>query len=352
MRVVNELGTFSWLLLREEDPYGNFVEIRLPQRRLPIAFGPPLRAGSAHPRARRVGRQSPHGTGLALSRHNAPRGSGRASQRARREHPSHRPHPEDRRLHRGQHPVELPARLHDEHRHREVATSDIQPRSAPRDHHVQLLVGSSARCAFRGDGRAPRRCGRPLLHGGDRTGTAGRSTTSARRSRARCRPPGTAPASKFVDIDGDGTTDAIYHAAGIGTTSTHILWEESRLQGRSATGLGDWTFPALGGSSASSMEGTTGLPYFPLNGSFLRDDFTDGALRDLVDVDGDGDLDGISLSFGLAPWRGAHFAGWLPPSHAPAPHPWDEMPDQNPHELGASRGCDPLRCQRALADRR
>jgi len=128
--------------------------------------------------------------------------------------------------------------------------------------------------------------------------------------------PGFRAGTKFIDIDGNGTTDAIYHAAGIGTTATHVLWAESSLQSPSPNGLGTWTLPTLGASAEGSTQPATGLPYFPLFGSWDRADFTSAAMQDLVDLDGDGDPDGIALplSVDVRPGVGV---GLLDP---PAPH--------------------------------
>ncbi len=105
---------------------------------------------------------------------------------------------------------------------------------------------------------------------------------------------------KFIDVDGNGTTDAIYHAAGIGTTSTHVLWEDSSFQMPSGPGQPlQWTPAPTGDPNPMSVQPTTGLPYFPINGSWYRPDFAYAALRDLADLDGDGDADGIALPFDL-----------------------------------------------------
>jgi hypothetical protein len=106
-------------------------------------------------------------------------------------------------------------------------------------------------------------------------------------------------AVKFIDVDGNGTTDAIYHASGIGTTETHLLWEDSSLQSPTTTGLGAWSVPPLGDPSTPSNQPTTGLPYFPFFGAWNRSDFATAAVHDLVDLDGDGDADAIALPFTL-----------------------------------------------------
>lgn len=107
--------------------------------------------------------------------------------------------------------------------------------------------------------------------------------------------PGFRSGTKFLDVDGNGTTDAIYHAAGIGTTGTHILWEESALQSPSSSALGAWFPPALGNPTAPSSQPDTGLPYFPLNGDWNRADFATATVQEIADLDGDGDADAVSL---------------------------------------------------------
>lgn len=128
--------------------------------------------------------------------------------------------------------------------------------------------------------------------------------------------PGFRAGTKFIDIDGNGTTDAIYHAAGIGTTATHLLWEESSLQSPSPSGLGAWVLPTMGTGTEGATQPDTSLPYFPMFGSWDRADFTSAAMQDLVDLDGDGDPDGVALpvSIDVKPGVGV---GLLDP---PAPH--------------------------------
>jgi hypothetical protein len=121
------------------------------------------------------------------------------------------------------------------------------------------------------------------------------------------------PGTKFIDVDGNGTTDAIYHAAGIGTLATHVLWEESALQAPSSTGLGAWSTPPRTGATQAN----TGLAFFPLNDALFSGRWTDpgfgsSVVQDLVDLDGDGDADTVSLPLGLrvAPGPGV---GLIPP---------------------------------------
>jgi RHS repeat-associated protein len=136
--------------------------------------------------------------------------------------------------------------------------------------------------------------------------------------------------TKFIDIDGNGTTDAIYHGAGIGTTATHLIWEESSLQVASPTGLGSWIPPALGSLSPGATQPNTGLPYFPRatqsNSYWNRSDFGVAALHDITDMDGDGDADGVALPISVDVVAGAG-AGLLSP---PPPHYEQYIPGQMP----------------------
>lgn len=106
-------------------------------------------------------------------------------------------------------------------------------------------------------------------------------------------------AVKFIDVDGNGTTDAIYHASGIGTTETHVLWDDSVLQSPSASGIGAWNVAPAGDGSIGAVQPTTGLPAFPFGGNWNRSDFATSALHDLVDLDGDGDADALAFPFTL-----------------------------------------------------
>ena len=128
--------------------------------------------------------------------------------------------------------------------------------------------------------------------------------------------PGFRAGTKFIDLDGNGTTDSVYHAGGIGTTATHLLWEESSLQAPSFGVLGGWSVPALGGSAEGSLQPGTGLPYFPRFGSWDRSDFSSATIQDLVDLDGDGDADGVALPMSVKVRPGSG-VGFFDP---PAPH--------------------------------
>lgn len=122
---------------------------------------------------------------------------------------------------------------------------------------------------------------------------------------------------KLIDVDGNGTTDAIYHAPGIGTTSTHVLWGFSYLQEPSATTLGAWVAPSVPvyDPFAPMAQPGTGLPYFPYNGDWTHPDFAGSMLHDLVDLDGDGDSDGVALALNLDVVPGKNVALATPPPH-------------------------------------
>jgi len=132
--------------------------------------------------------------------------------------------------------------------------------------------------------------------------------------------PGFRSGLKLVDIDGNGTTDAVYLASGVGNTESHILWTESAFQAPSASGLGTWTAPLLGNPNAPSNQPQTGLPFFPIltdnNWAPLwnRVDFGPAGLRDLVDLDGDGDADGIALPFNAGVRAGVGVGIYNPPA--------------------------------------
>ena len=132
--------------------------------------------------------------------------------------------------------------------------------------------------------------------------------------------------TKFIDIDGNGTTDAIYHAAGIGTTATHLLWEESSLQLPSSTGVGGWVAPTLGAVAPGATQPDTGLPYFPRatqNDSYWdRSDFGSAALHDITDLDGDGDADAVALpiSVDVVPGAGVGLLSTWAPHFEPLPY--------------------------------
>ena len=140
--------------------------------------------------------------------------------------------------------------------------------------------------------------------------------------------PGHRGGTKFIDVDGNGTTDAIYHAAGIGTTATHVLWEESSLQAPTLSGLGGWVLPRLGPSTEPSTQPDTGLPYFPFPGDGMwdRSDFASSTVEDLLDLDGDGDADALSLATNteVLPGRDVSFGFFPPPPHF-EPLPWGQM---------------------------
>jgi RHS repeat-associated protein len=126
---------------------------------------------------------------------------------------------------------------------------------------------------------------------------------------------------KFIDVDGNGTTDAVYHASGLGTTDTHVLWEESSLQAAATSGLGAWSVPAAGAGGSPSTQPQTGLPYFPPNGPWSRSDFGDAALRELADLDGDGDADAVALPTAVEVLSGHGVLYAAPPPHFPPAAP-------------------------------
>lgn len=325
MRVVTELGTFSWLILREEDPHGNFIKYD-------------YHNASSQSRTDRLTAQlTPI---LARVEWGGNRLTGQASRFAVSTILEDQPGPLN--------VLEGNTLLSHRIRRIEVAIDGAIHWSYTLGYSTSADTGKSLLRTFSRDVPAETTTfsytpGAPMgerfepmgeLHAGadDRFYTEGSNWYGGPFNFERSsfenavQAPGHRGGVKFVDIDGDGTTDAIYHAAGIGTTSTHILWEESRLQQPSATGLGDWTAPALGDRNVPSTQPTTGLPYFPLGGRFSRNDFADAALRDLVDVDGDGDLDGISLPLALYPRNGRGVAARLPPAHYPPLNSPGEMP--------------------------
>jgi len=133
--------------------------------------------------------------------------------------------------------------------------------------------------------------------------------------------PGFRSGVKFLDVDGNGTTDAIYLASGLGSTQANVLWTESALQLPSTTGLGAWTAPALGNGSGPSIQPQTGLPFFPVvpmtvnpNWQSLWDraDFGPSMLRELIDLDGDGDADGFALPFYARVTNAPELSGSVP----------------------------------------
>ncbi|MBS2019518.1 MAG: VCBS repeat-containing protein [Deltaproteobacteria bacterium] len=138
--------------------------------------------------------------------------------------------------------------------------------------------------------------------------------------------PGFRSGLKLLDVDGNGTTDAIYLASGVGNTESHVLWTESALQAPGTTGLGTWTAPLLGNPSAASVQPQTGLPFFPIltNDDWVpmwnRADIGAAALRDLVDIDGDGDADGVGfpLNANIRPGHNVALPGLPPPISGPA----------------------------------
>lgn len=131
--------------------------------------------------------------------------------------------------------------------------------------------------------------------------------------------PGFRPGTKFIDVDGNGTTDAVYHAGGTGTSATHVLWEESALQAPSSSGLGLWSSPPTSGA----IQVGTGLPYFPINGGWTSPGFGSRTVTELTDVDGDGDADAVTLPLTIEVRPGQGTAIIPPP-----PHVENETPGQ------------------------
>ena len=134
--------------------------------------------------------------------------------------------------------------------------------------------------------------------------------------------PGFRSGVKFLDVDGNGTTDAIYLGSGLGTTQSNILWDQSALQTPSTGGPISWAEP-LPGSGVGSLQPQTGLPFFPTvpmvvnpnwQALWNRSDFGPSTVRELVDLDGDGDADAYGLSFNARVTRGAGVSGATVPA--------------------------------------
>ncbi|HVJ88252.1 MAG TPA: SpvB/TcaC N-terminal domain-containing protein, partial [Labilithrix sp.] len=327
MRVVNELGTFSWLLVREEDPYGNDIrydyhnaDSQLRGSRVTAQIAPVL-SRVTWGGNRLTGQAAPFAVTTVID-------------------------PQDGPLDVLDGGTLLTSRV----RRIDVSIDGVTQHTCELGYVTSADTGKALLRTFRrssppetttfhyseGAPSGPRFSYMGALHAGasDRFYTEGSYWYAGPFARGRSTDETAVQAAghragvKFIDVDGNGTTDAIYHAAGIGTTSTHVLWEESRLQAPSMTGLGSWLSPALGMASVTSKEPTTGLPYFPLGGSFSRSDFTRGLLRDLVDLDGDGDADGVALFTRLLPRNRPNVAVARPPAqpHGLVALPWGEMP--------------------------
>ena len=79
----------------------------------------------------------------------------------------------------------------------------------------------------------------------------------------RCvlQPPGLRSAYHFTDVDGDGRLDALYHPAGLRTTSARVLWYQSFRQLPGASGAAAWQSPSTApAASQAGMVRFLGLP--------------------------------------------------------------------------------------------
>jgi len=95
-------------------------------------------------------------------------------------------------------------------------------------------------------------------------------------------PPGYRAAYKFMDFDGDGDTDVVYHPAGIRTTASRILYEDSFLRGAS---MNEWV--RMSDADMSYNFADFSQDFLGLHSDHL--------IAQLGDLDGDFDIDGICL---------------------------------------------------------
>ncbi|MCA9540799.1 MAG: VCBS repeat-containing protein, partial [Myxococcales bacterium] len=100
-------------------------------------------------------------------------------------------------------------------------------------------------------------------------------------------PPELASGHKFIDLDGDGDLDVLYHPAGIQTTASEVLPDLSATRA-----------PLAGGGWQGADELVTWLPPGALVSAF-------------ADLDGDGDADGFTFPVAYA--QGSPGAGGWPP---------------------------------------
>lgn len=105
-------------------------------------------------------------------------------------------------------------------------------------------------------------------------------------------PQGFRAGSKFLDLDGNGEVDIVYHPAGLSTTAAALSADATRLQTN-----GSWSPPAIGNPGGFALPWTSfALPDNPLGTTIERERF-DPVVSDLADVDGDGDLDAMLFPF-------------------------------------------------------
>jgi len=306
-RVRNELGTHAWLLLREEDPWGNEIlydywegeagEHRADRKRAQVqpvlrsvAWGGNRKTGHANVFAVRTQVEPQAGPLNMLEGHVV------------LEH----------RI--GRLDVSVEGRIVWSYR-LEYRTSDDTGRELLHAIHREGDTPETTRFGYtRGKPESGPRwvdmgelAELERVYSDNAPGIFNRSLSDAfRRSATEAlQAPGHRGGTKFLDLDGNGTTDILYHAPGIGTTATHVLWDDTWFQSPSPSGLGDWTRATRGplsGPPGSELprQPRTHLPYFPRNGRWATWDLGRTMLQDVVDLDGDGDADGVTLPVNLS----------------------------------------------------
>ncbi len=103
-------------------------------------------------------------------------------------------------------------------------------------------------------------------------------------------PSGYREGFKFMDLNGDGATDVLYHPAGLKTPSSQIGWLRSYLQGADSSGAWTWATPSGRRDRNSDLfpdlDGEEPAPIMGL---------PDNRFTEVMDVDGDFDADGLGF---------------------------------------------------------
>jgi RHS repeat-associated protein len=110
--------------------------------------------------------------------------------------------------------------------------------------------------------------------------------------------------AKFVDANGDGRTDIVYHPAGLNSPSAGVVdFALPTAQGNTEQGgvvTGYFKVPLYGGQPVARSALKNGLGYAPFQYGRLSEDI---AYSDIVNVDSDGVADGVAFP--------THVTGWF-----------------------------------------
>lgn len=155
-------------------------------------------------------------------------------------------------------------------------------------------------------------------------------------------PPGYRAGYKFMDFDGDGDTDVVYHPAGIRTTASRILYEDSFLRGES---MNEWI--RMSDADMSYNFGSFSQEFLGLHSNHL--------IAQLGDLDGDFDIDGICLDTDVLESYGGSSGSSGPGSSAGSGNVsidmctseefWNRCGDIDPvpdYEMALALGAEPL----------